>query len=90
MSFREGETNDFPFARTDRAVWYAIIVHDIRFPRFDFTASKSGKKAFIEKIESLKADGQKYLLLGLWQGQWKTDIFILDEELTKGWIRGLG
>ena len=89
MSFREGETNDFPFVRTDRKVWYAIIVFDTRFPRFDYTASKSGKKAFVEKIESLKLEGQKHILLGIWQGEWKTDIFVLDEELTKQWINGL-
>ena len=89
MSFREGETNQFPFAWTSRKVWYAIIVFDARFPGFDFTASKSGKKAFVEKIDSLKSEGQKYLLLGIWQGEWKTDIFVLDEEIAKGWINGL-
>ncbi len=82
MAFRENETERFPFDRTDREVWYGIIVHDEKFPRYSFTSSKSGKRDFINMVGCLKSGGQKYLLIGIWQGQWKADIFILDETIA--------
>jgi len=81
MAFRNDETKTFPVEFTDKIVWYAIIVFDGRFPRYAFTSSKSGKKDFVNKISELKYGGQKYLLLGIWQGNWKTDIFVLDEDM---------
>jgi hypothetical protein len=87
MVFREGETDRFPFDRTDKKVWYGIIVHDILFPRLAFTSSKTGKKEFLDKIKELRKKGQFYLLLGVWQGEWSTDIFVLDEEIVRRMLR---
>jgi hypothetical protein len=82
MSFREGETETFPFERTDSGIWYAMILFDGRFPRHSYTSSKSQKRNLIEDMTKKKQEGQKFLIMGIWHGQWKTDIFILDEETT--------
>lgn len=86
--FREGETDQFPVDRKDKGVWYGIIAMKVSNTRdapienyrFDFTSSKSGKQEFIDKINELKIHGISYLLLGIWQGNYSTDIFVLDEK----------
>jgi hypothetical protein len=78
--FHEGETEHFPVERTDKGVWYAIIQYDILFPRSAFFSSGTGKKAFLDKIRELRRAGKFYLLLGIWQGEWSTDLFVLDEN----------
>ena len=80
MGFRDSETDSFPFERTDKGIWYAIILFGATFPKYSFTSSKSGKMEFITKIKSLHEEGQKYLLMGMWQGKYSTDIFILNEK----------
>lgn len=89
MTFRNGETDHFPVDRTDRTIWYAIIVFSSDFTRYGFTSSKSGKKDFVEMIKKLNSEGQKLLLLGIWQGQWKTDLFVLDEKTIVEKIKSL-
>jgi hypothetical protein len=89
MTFRNGETDHFPVDRTDREIWYAIIVSDDNFSRYGFTSSKSGKKDFVEMIKELNGEKQKTLLLGIWKGQWKTDLFILDEKIIVDKINSL-
>jgi len=87
-TFREGETKQFPVDRKDKGVWYGIIATksslgcvQIEITRFGFTSSGSGKREFIDKINELKEQGISYLLLGIWQGQYSTDIFVLDEKI---------
>ena len=82
MSFRENETEQFPFLCTDRTIWYGIILNDSGFHRSSFTSSKSGKKTLSEEIETLQSKGVSFLLIGIWQGQWKTDIFVLDPTIA--------
>lgn len=80
MTFRDNETKDFPVGSTDKSVWYGIIIHDVTSPRHSFTSSKSGKRELLDKIKQLQSDGQKFLVIGIWQGQWRTDIFTLDPK----------
>jgi len=82
MTFREDETDQFPFNNTDRGVWYAIITHDILFPRLAFTSSISGKQDFVDTIKKIRREGKFYLLLGIWAEKWRTDIFILNEDIV--------
>jgi hypothetical protein len=87
--FREGETSQFPVDRKDNGIWYGIIAMQasntsdasIENHRFGFTSSGTGKREFIDKINELKTHGISYLLLGIWQGQYSTDIFVLDERI---------
>lgn len=81
MTFRNNETDQFPVDRTDREIWYAIIVSNDELSRYEFTSSKSGKKNFVETINKLLGENQKILVLGIWKGQWKTDLFVLDPKI---------
>lgn len=80
MVFRTNESDDFPFSTTECGVWYAIITSESPMNTYSFTSSKSGKKDLIEKIKELTKEGKEYLIFGMWQGKWKTDIFILDKK----------
>jgi hypothetical protein len=84
MVFRTGETLQFPFDRDDRKVWYAIIEYDITgFHETAYTSSKSGKADLLAALMLLRSSSRKYLLLGIWMGEWKTDLFILDPSIVR-------
>jgi hypothetical protein len=85
--FREHETEQFPVDRTDGGIWYAIIAYDNQFSRFDYTPSGIGKKEFIRKIALLKQSNVEFLLLGIWHGEYRTDIFVLDENIIVPMIK---
>jgi hypothetical protein len=79
--FRLGETKGFPVSRRDKKVWYAIIFCDQGFSQVEFSSSNDGKKEFLRVINHAKHMGRKYLLLGIWQGEWSTDLFVLEENI---------
>ena len=87
--FREGETETFPIERRDAEIWYAIIVMGSDFPRYQFASSISGKNDFVNTIIRLKKEGQKYLIFGIWHGQYRTDIFVLEEDKILKMMRRL-
>ena len=81
MTFRYNETKEFPTDRTDREIWYGMI-RDIngKYETTEFTSSKSSKEQLIVWIEQLKDSKERYLLIGIWKGNYKTDLFILDPD----------
>jgi hypothetical protein len=86
--FRLGESDQFPVDRKDNGVWYGIIIlksshEDVTVGGLtvSFTSSGSGKRELVDMISELKLKGISYLLLGIWQGQYSTDIFVLDEKI---------
>ena len=90
MAFRSDETLEFPFASTDRKVWYGIIEceEDVRiFTETSFTSSKSGKTNLINIVKQLINQERSFVLIGIWQGEWKTDIFVLEPTIAISMIR---
>jgi hypothetical protein len=83
MVFRRGETREFPVDSIDRAVWYGTIEYsqEAGFTEKHYTSSKSGKADLLEMIRGLISDGQEFEVIGVWQGKWKTDLFILDSAV---------
>ena len=89
MTFRENETEQFPFESCERTVWYAIITFEGGFKKHSFTSSKSGKRDFMNRAEILSENGVSHILMGIWQGKWKTDIFILDRKVMMEKIKSV-
>lgn len=88
MAFRTGETREFPFDRDDRKVWYALIEYDITgFHETAYTSSKSGKADLLAMLIQLRGMNRKYYLLGIWQGEWKTDLFVLDPIIVRSRLK---
>lgn len=88
MTFRTDETLAFPFVRDDRKVWYAIVEYDITgFHETAYASSKSGKTDLLAALILLRSSSRKYLLLGIWQGEWKTDLFILDPTIVRSRLK---
>ena len=76
--FREGEEDEFPWNRTDRKVWYSLFtVEEGRIQHYGFTPSKSNKAALCSILQQLTLNDQS-LLLGIWNGDYSTHLFILD------------
>ena len=78
--FRDGEEEHFPWTATGATVWYALfVVENGKLEKYGFTSSKSGKKALVSALQALSQDDES-LLIGVWNGQYRTDLFILQAE----------
>lgn len=76
--FRSGEESIFPWHRSDSSVWYSLlIVESGRICRYGFTSAETGKRALVAALESL-APTDEVLLLGIWNGSHRTDLFVLE------------
>ena len=87
--FREGETERFPFDCADRKVWFGIVILDYDVKPLSFTSANSGKRNLLNKIDELNCRGDEFMILGVWQGNWRTDIFILDKVVTVKKLNGV-
>jgi hypothetical protein len=86
--FRVGEEASFPWHDTDRGIWYALlVVEDGRIRRYGFTSASDGKEALCDALDAL-SPGDEALLLGIWTGQYRTDLFVLEPAAARDFIRG--
>jgi hypothetical protein len=75
--FRVGEEDQFPWSATGSGIWYAlVVVEDGKLQRYGFTAAKSQRSKLVEALRLIS--DQQALLLGVWTGQYRTDLFVLD------------
>ena len=80
--FRIGETEHFPFDFTDGSVWYFIISEKYQQCPEEYRASDSGKVGLVRAIKSHQNNKTKFTVCGVWNGKWRTNIFVLDPEKT--------
>ena len=84
--WQAGQENKFPWAST-KGVWYALlVVVDGRVERYGFTASGE-QKAMLRAALLAIPEGFESLLIGVWTGQFRTDLFVLERTQA---IRHLG
>jgi hypothetical protein len=78
--FRIGEEENFSWDDPSNSTWYALILHgDEGMRREGFTSSKGDKKKLLERLKSLSGK-QNHMLLGVWTGNHKTHLFVLDKK----------
>jgi hypothetical protein len=88
--FREGAENEFPWASTDRNVWYSLLtVEDGRIARYGFTSSRSNKSGLCSALQQLD-ERDEAILLGIWTGQYSTHLFVLDIPKAINKLKALG
>jgi len=86
--FRVGEEGTFPWSNTASSIWYALfVIEDGKICRYGFTPTKSSKESLLNSLKALDPDDE-VLLIGIWNGERHTDLFILErgraiEELEK-------
>ncbi len=79
--FREGAENQFPWSSTDRFVWYALLnIENGQIVRYGFTSAKGQKAALLNALNKASTNS---LLLGVWTGSYRTDLFVLEKEKAK-------
>lgn len=79
MAFRQDYT-DFPFASKDRGVWYFVINWKNRTKQeFGSVQEKRDVVRFLRTIIS-NQEQNNHELLGVWNGQYRTDIFTIPIE----------
>ncbi len=75
--FRSGGEEEFPWTATGSGVWFALlVVEDGMIVRYGFTAAKGQKAKLKEALGKL--GGFEALLIGVWTGAHRTDLFVLD------------
>jgi hypothetical protein len=77
------DLKNFPFDRNGGKVWY-LLVEDCGLSGFYedcFTSSSSGRRKLVEKVKSCLAADKTFKVYGVWQGEWRTDLFILPPEI---------
>jgi hypothetical protein len=78
--FREGEEGNFPWKDTGNHVWYVLItMENGGLQHYGFTASVSNKEGLLRALKSMAKD-ESGLLFGVWTGQYRTDLFVLDRN----------
>lgn len=75
--FRLGEENRFPWSTCDRSVWYALLTSESSGIGYRAIDSAYGSGGLLRALLEL-ADRNRALLLGVWNGEWRTDLFVLD------------
>lgn len=86
--FREGEGSTFPWHANDRSIWYALLVVEKgHIVRYGFSSSRADKHDLCSALEFL-TDKDEALFLGVWNGQWRTDLFVLQPAEALAHLRG--
>jgi hypothetical protein len=81
--FRHGCENEFPWASRDRGIWYALLVAEpTGIEQYGFTAAVAQKQRLLAALQHLKPSS-KAILLGVWTGNYRTDLFVLDVVQAK-------
>ena len=74
MKFRT-DIEDFPFSSKDRGIWYFIIDWENKTEVvYSLVQEKKDLVAFLAKLIN-ENNSDLYELLGVWNGQYRTDIF---------------
>ncbi len=82
---RKGETEAFPVK--SRTCWYALIkVIDGKLQSECYGGSDRDKKELTENIIKYLQENVEFRIYGVWQGQWRTDLFDLDPKTLEGKI----
>ena len=86
--FRVGEEATFPWHVDDSSVWYGLlVVENGRIRRYGFTSAAASKQAMCSAIEAL-APTDDSLLLGVWTGSRRSDLFILSPTEALTYLKG--
>lgn len=79
LRIREGESDRFPLVQGGREIWYMGV--DSNWGLLEFRATKVGLENLRAFCQALSMPGKKGLLIGVWNGQYRTDLFILDPKV---------
>jgi len=79
LRIREGESDRFPLGSGGSEVWCLGI--DSNWGLLEFRATKIGMQNLRDFCQVLSMPATKGLLMGVWHGQYRTDLFILDPKV---------
>jgi hypothetical protein len=82
------DCDDFPWHSTDRSVWYALfVIEKGTIVRYGFNSSKANKKELCNALGALTVEDE-ILLLGIWTGEYRTHLFILEPAMALEYLEG--
>lgn len=84
MVIRERESNRFPVT-SDKGIWFFIVsFQEGNLNHEDFKSSQEGLRGLTNQIQDYSKKIVPFSLYGVWQGQHRTDIFVLNPQLMAG------
>lgn len=86
--YSSNQESQFPWDATN-GIWYSLITcEDGKIVKYGFTAAKGSKRKLCEALKNIDIVDDA-VLLGVWNGQWKTHLFVLDIEKSINHLEGL-
>ncbi len=80
--YRTGESERFPFDFHRSGIWYSLlVVENGRICRYGWTNAKAQKHLLLAALKAMPVDTE-HLLLGVWTGASRTDLFVLDSAIA--------
>jgi len=78
--YRTNCEDEFPWNKTD-GIWYSlIVVEGGKIETYGFTSAEGNKDQMRIVLQEIISEGLEAMLLGVWNGKWKSHLFILDIE----------
>jgi hypothetical protein len=79
--FREGEEGTFPWDMRGSEIRFALLcVRAAHIERQEFGSSSAEKERLRDVLAELRERAVLHLLLGVWNGRWRTDLFVLETD----------
>jgi hypothetical protein len=80
--FRRNQEDEFPWNSSGSEVWFAVLTLEFKIIQYyGFSSSKSGRKNLLELLKEV-SDTHFLTLIGIWNGEWRTDLFILNKKIA--------
>jgi hypothetical protein len=80
--FRHNQEDGFPWDSNGSGIWFGVLTLESEVVRYYwFTSAKSQKESLLELLKKV-SDIHFLALVGVWHGEWRTDLFVLDRGIA--------
>jgi len=67
---------------TSKTTWYSLlVVENSKIEKYGFTAAKGQKRQLLLALEAIE-NKEEAMLLGIWTGNYSTNLFVLDIDIA--------
>lgn len=80
--FRFNEEDSFPWDGGGSGIWFGVLTLESGAVQYYwFTSARSQKENLLGLLKKV-SDTHFLTLIGVWHGQWRTDLFVLDRGIA--------
>jgi hypothetical protein len=80
--FRHNQEDGFPWNGRGSDIWFGVLTLESGVVQYyGFSSAKYQKENLLELLKKV-SDTHFLALIGVWHGEWRTDLFILDRGIA--------